>query len=100
MATACCLAIGFCLRLTALRPDSNHLLRSVCVMTPYVTSCLATRTTTSGEVLTGGPSALISPPGSDLGVRPGESDSTRMLGAVLLLTVATTIVGLVRVWVW
>jgi hypothetical protein len=69
-------------------------------MTPHVTSCLAARTATSGGVLTGGPSALISPPGSDLGVRPGESDPTRMLGAVLLLTVATTTVGLVKVLVW
>jgi hypothetical protein len=34
----------------------------------------------------------------DLGVRPGESDSTPMVGGVLLLVVATIISVLVLVW--
>ena len=34
----------------------------------------------------------------DLGVRPGESDSTPMLGGVLLLVLATIISVLVLVW--
>ncbi|MBV8996265.1 MAG: hypothetical protein JO287_21750 [Pseudonocardiales bacterium] len=36
--------------------------------------------------------------GSDLGVRPGESDSTPMVGGVLLLVFATIISVLVLVW--
>ncbi|MBV8993851.1 MAG: hypothetical protein JO287_09140 [Pseudonocardiales bacterium] len=36
--------------------------------------------------------------GSDLGVRPGESDSTPMVGGVLLLVLATSISVLVLVW--
>lgn len=34
----------------------------------------------------------------DLGVRPGESDSTPMVGGVLLLVLATIISVLVMVW--
>lgn len=36
--------------------------------------------------------------GSDLGVRPGESDSTPMVGGVLLLVLATIIIVLMLVW--
>jgi hypothetical protein len=34
----------------------------------------------------------------DLGVRPGESDSTRMAGGVLLVVLATIISVLMLVW--
>lgn len=37
-------------------------------------------------------------PGGDLGVRPGESDSGRMLGAVLLLVAAAVVVALGLAW--
>lgn len=36
--------------------------------------------------------------GDDLGVHPGTSDSTRMVGGVLLLVPATVILVLVIVW--
>jgi hypothetical protein len=36
--------------------------------------------------------------GADLGVRPGESDSTPMVGEVLLLVLATIILVLASVW--
>jgi hypothetical protein len=36
--------------------------------------------------------------GDDLGVRPGTSDSTRMVGGVLLVVPATIILVLVMVW--
>jgi hypothetical protein len=36
--------------------------------------------------------------GDDLGVHPGTSDSTRMVGGVLLLVPATVILVLVMVW--
>lgn len=69
-------------------------------MTAQLTSYLAARTATSGEMLTGPNSTLTAPRDSDLKVRPGESDPTRALGAVLVLTVVTVIVvvGLVVVW--
>ncbi|HZD14225.1 MAG TPA: hypothetical protein VE196_03695 [Pseudonocardiaceae bacterium] len=69
-------------------------------MTPHLTSGLTTRTAPSGGVLTGHSNAVASPRGSDLGVRPGESDPARVLGAVLVLTGVTIIVGWVWVLVW
>jgi hypothetical protein len=36
--------------------------------------------------------------GADLGVRPGESDSTPMVGGVLLLVLATISIVLVSGW--
>jgi hypothetical protein len=36
--------------------------------------------------------------GADLGVRPGESDSTPMVGGVLLLVLATISIVLASVW--
>jgi hypothetical protein len=95
--TAFCLTTGFYLRLTDLRPGGNHVLRSVCLMTPQLTPYLAARMATSGGVLTGNTSAVNSPRANDLDVRPGQSDSTRMLGAVLLLVVVTIIVVLMLV---
>ncbi|MDQ2788995.1 MAG: hypothetical protein DLM60_10050 [Pseudonocardiales bacterium] len=41
-----------------------------------------------------GPSVL----GGDLGVRPGESDATRMLAGVLLLALTTIIMALALLW--
>jgi hypothetical protein len=67
-------------------------------MTPQLTPYLAACTATSGGVLTGNTSALSSPCAHDLGVRPGQSDPTRMLGAVLLLAGVTIIVVLMLVW--
>ena len=36
--------------------------------------------------------------GADLGVRPGESDSTPVVGGVLLVALATIIIVLASVW--
>jgi hypothetical protein len=44
------------------------------------------------------PTGNADPSSSDLGVRPGTSDSTRMVGGVLLLVPATIILVLVMVW--
>jgi hypothetical protein len=45
-----------------------------------------------------GNSALTADPVGDLGVRPGESNSTRMLAGVLLLTVAMMVLALTLTW--
>lgn len=44
------------------------------------------------------PTGNAVPSGDDLGVRPGTSDSARMVGGVLLLVPATIILVLVMVW--
>jgi hypothetical protein len=44
------------------------------------------------------PSDNIGTTGGDLGVRPGESDSTPMVGGVLLLVLATIIIVPVLLW--
>lgn len=89
---------GFYLRLTELGPSDNHVLRSVCAMTPQLTPA-------SGREHNGFPgrqigthSALAPGLGSGLGARPGESDPGRMLAGVLLLVVATIIMVLALVW--
>jgi len=47
---------------------------------------------------TGRNSAWTADLGKDFSVRPGESDSTRMLSAVLLLAIATIIIALALLW--
>ncbi|MGH3669880.1 MAG: hypothetical protein ACRDSH_04500 [Pseudonocardiaceae bacterium] len=47
---------------------------------------------------TGSHSALASEFGSDVGVRWGESDPARMLSGVLMLVMATIIMGLALAW--
>lgn len=69
-------------------------------MTPQLTLGLTARTAPSGRVLTGHSNAATPPHGSDLGVRPGESNPTRVLGTVLALTVVTIIAGWALVLVW
>ncbi|HEX4100073.1 MAG TPA: hypothetical protein VHY21_05930 [Pseudonocardiaceae bacterium] len=66
-------------------------------MTPRLAPHLAATKASSGGVLTESTSALNSPRASDLDVRPGQSDPTRMLGAVLLIAVVTIMVVLILV---
>jgi hypothetical protein len=70
-------------------------LRSVCLMTPQPSPSVMSAKT---GLLTGNTSALNSPRARDLDLRPGQSDPTRMLGAVLLLAVVTIIVVSMLVW--
>jgi hypothetical protein len=87
------LAIGIYLRLTDLGPSGYALLRSVCAMVDLITASGrdngAPRRNRSDNVGTAD---------GDLGVRPGESDSTPMVGAVLLVVLATIISVLGLVW--
>ena len=78
------------------------MLRSVCAMTPQLTPASVREDNgfpgfppplTTGQ--TTGKSAPGAGLGSDLDVRPGESDPARMLSGVLLLVVATIITVLV-----
>ena len=87
------LAIGIYLWLTDLGPSGYALLHSVCAMVYLIAA--------SGR--DNGPprrnrSDNVGTAGSDLGVRPGESDSTPMVGAVLLVVLATIISVLGLVW--
>jgi hypothetical protein len=87
------LAIGIYLRLTDLELSGYALLRSVCAMVDLITASGrdngAPRRNRSDNVGTAD---------GDLGVRPGESDSTPMVGAVLLVVLATIISVLGLVW--
>jgi hypothetical protein len=88
------LAIEIYLRLTV-GPGGYALLRSVTVMVHLISASGAG----SGNVTQlriGRDHADRS--GGDLGVRPGESDSTPMVGGVLLVVLATIILALVLVW--
>jgi hypothetical protein len=89
--------IGIYLQLTGLRPSGYDVLRSVFAM--------AHRIPASGrddgnfpQLRSGRNNDRTSGLGDDLGVRPGESDSTRMVCGVLLLTVATIIIVVALVW--
>jgi len=87
------LAIGIYLRLTDLGPSGYALSRSVCAMVHLIAA--------SGR--DNGPprrdrSDIVGSAGGDLGVRPGESDSTPMVGAVVLVVLATIISVLGLVW--
>jgi hypothetical protein len=87
--------MGFYLRLTDLGLSSYALLRSVCAMVHLIP--------VSGRDHGNGPprpnrSDNVGSAGRDLGVRPGESDSTPMVGAVLLVVLATIISVLGLVW--
>ena len=89
------LAIGIYLRLTDLGPSGYALLRSVCAMVHLIPA--------SGRDHGNGPprrnrSDNVGSADSDLGVRPGESDSTPMVGGVLLVVFTTIISMLVLVW--
>jgi hypothetical protein len=89
---------GFYLRLTELRPGGNHVLRSVCPMTPQLTPASGREDNGFPQSRTGSNSALTAELRHDLGVRPGESDPARMLSGVLLLVVATIIMVLALAW--
>jgi len=87
------LVIGIYLWLTDLGLSGYALSRSVCAMVHLSAA--------SGR--DNGPprwnrSDNVGTAGSDLGVRPGESDSTPMVGAVLLVVLATLISVLGLVW--
>ena len=87
------LAIGIYLRLTDLGPSGYALLRSVCAMVDLLAA--------SGR--DNGPprrnqSDNVGIADCDLGVWPGESDSTLMVGAVVLVVLATIISVLGLVW--
>ena len=87
------LAIGIYLRLTDLGPSGYAVLRSVAAMVDLIAASSRDngppRRNQSDNVGTGD---------RDLGVRPGESDSTPMLGGVLLVVLATIISVLGLVW--
>ena len=89
------LAIGIYLRLTDLGPGGYALLRSVTVMV-HLISASGRGSGNVTQLRIGRDHADRS--GGDLGVRPGESDSTPMVGGVLLVVLATIILALVLVW--
>lgn len=72
------------------------MLRSVCAMTRQLTP--GRDGNDFPRLRIGSNSALTADLGSDLGVRPGESDPARMLCAVLLLAAATIVIVLTLVW--
>ena len=87
------LAVRIYLRLTDLGPSGYALLRSVGAMVDLIAA--------AGR--DNGPprrnrSANVGTADRDLGVRPGELDSTPMVGAVLLVVLATIISVLGLVW--
>jgi hypothetical protein len=87
--------IGIYLWLTDLGPDGYALFRSVCA----VVHLIPTSGRDNGHVpQRRNQSDTIGSAGDALGVRPGESDSTPMMGAVLLLVLATIIIVPVLVW--
>ncbi len=96
--------MGFYLRLTDLTPGHNHALRSVCVMEHQLTPSSGREDSNVPRLRTGTNSALTGCFDSDLhlsgdlGVRPGESDAGRMLGAVLLLVALVVVVALGLAW--
>jgi len=101
---------GFYLRLTELGRSGNQVLRSVCPMTQQLTPTSGREDSVVPRLRPGSPGAsgrhsasgrhgaLASELGSELGVRPGESDPARMLGGVLLLVVATIVMVLALAW--
>jgi hypothetical protein len=89
------LAIGIYLQLTDLGLSGYALSRSVCAMIHLISA--------AGRDHGNGPprrdrSDIVGSAGGDLGVWPGESDSTPMVGAVLLVVLATIISVLGLVW--
>jgi len=89
------LAMGFYPRLTDLGLSGYALLRSVCAMVHLIP--------VSGRDHGNGPprpnqSDNVGSAGRDLGIRPGESDSTPMVGGVLLVVFTAIISVLVLVW--
>ena len=87
---------GFYLRLTDRGVSGNQTLRSVYAMTRQLSPGRDGNEVTRLRIESN--SALTAGPGSDLGVRPGESDPARMLCAVLLLTAATVVIVLTLMW--
>jgi hypothetical protein len=94
---ACC-STDFYLRLTEFRPAGNHVLRSVCLMTPQLTPAAGREDNGFPRSRTGSNSVHIPELRRDLGVRPGESDPARMLSGVLLLVATTVIMVLALAW--
>jgi hypothetical protein len=90
------LAIGIYLRLTDLGPSGYAVFRSVCAMVDLILASAARDYGNAPQP--GHRSDNIGTAGSELGVRPGESDSTPMVDGVLLLVFATVISVLVLVW--
>jgi hypothetical protein len=89
------LVIGIYLRLTDLGPSGYALLRSVCAMVHLIPAAGRDHGKSPpcrNRSANGGTAE------GDLGVRPGESDSTRMVGGVLLVVLATIISVLLLVW--
>jgi hypothetical protein len=81
-------------RLTKLMPSGNQLLCSVCVMSQHLTPAADREDNGFARPRTAGSSALTADPVSNLGVRPGESNPTRMLAGVLVLTVVMMVMAL------
>ncbi len=73
------------------------MLGSVCAMAPLV-PVSGRENGTVPQLRTGCNNARPPVLGGDLGVRPGESDATRMLAGVLLLALATIIMVLALLW--
>ncbi|MDQ3762009.1 MAG: hypothetical protein M3460_10025 [Actinomycetota bacterium] len=89
---------GFYLPLTDLGPTGNPVLRSVYAMTQQLISSSGRDGNSSPRPRSGSDRAATQELDRDLGVRPGESDPTRMLCAVLLLVAATIAIMLGLVW--